>query len=478
MEENHHLNEDENHHIERGGTVGPLQEHQQQHEEQEQAPPPAPPPFTNHTIAQEQSSAYRYESLSQSKSDNTMKQERQQLIKDPPLPPASKEFSMPKQNPQGQFLPSNSFPYFHLTEVDNPEFVKKISNTAKEVNKNHERKREPEAQKRHFSSIEEKEEEEQSESSHRRTKKNLNKEKAFDVAFTAESSIHSLPPAASNNHTKNILTMNESRSFFTADEERRKLHDESSMIPSSSNIASLLVGESTSRANTHHILSPRRKERKDEEMPFLHLRGYADTLPANKNLAHSCNTGLAERNEHSSEKQSRSFDPDPSLQVFDAQQTSKKNLFREYPSMSSGPFHSYYTTSDEDRGKQIASLQFNNAESHDKNISIAKQVSSNKKPDIDPSQMMLLLQGGENTFSLSTKNNSPQEASPCKPKSHEDMNKLIGAFFSSDDITFNVSGGKQEPKKDIVTYKFPLKVRLLVRIQYHDMNKAFLFLFD
>lgn len=461
MEENHHLNEDENHHIERGGTVGPLQEHQQQHEqEQEEAPPPAPPPFTNHTIAQEQSSAYRYESLSQSKSDNTMKQERQQLIKDPPLPPASKEFSMPKQNPQGQFLPSNSFPYFHLTEVDNPEFVRKISNTAKEVNKNHERKREPEAQKRHFSSIEEKEEEEQSESSYRRTRKISNKEKAFDVAFTAESSIHSLPPAASNNHIKNILTMNESRSFFTADEERRKLHDESSMIPSSSNIASLLVGESTSRANTHHILSPRRKERKDEEMPFLHLRGYADTLPANKNLVHSCNTGLAERNEHSSEKQSRSFDPDPSLQVFDAQQTSKKNLFREYPSMSSGPFHSYYTTSDEDRGKQIASLQFNNAESHDKNISIAKQVSSNKKTDIDPSQMMLLLQGGENTFSLSTKNNSPQEASPCKPKSHEDMNKLIGAFFSSDDITFNVSGGKQEPKKDIVTYKFPLKVRI------------------
>ena len=385
----------------------------------------------------------------------------------------------PKQEkPQKPFLPSDSFPYFHLTEVDNPGFARNItSNTANEVDEN-QRKREPEAQKRRqFSSLDEKE---QSESSQKRTKRKPTEEKALNVPFTAESST-TLPPPASSNH-KNILMMNESRrSLFTADEERR----ESSMIPLSTT-ASLLVGESTSRANTHNIHSPRRKERKDEEMPFLQLRGYdEDTLPVNKNLVHSCDTGLAERNEHSSEKESLSFDPDPSLQAFDAQQTNKKNLFREYPTMSSGPFHSY-TTSDEDRAKQIASLQFNNAESHDKDTSIAKQVSSNKKTDIDPSQM-LLLQGGGNTFSLSSKNNSAQEVSACKPmiriESHEDMNKLIDAFFSSDDMrknTFEVSGGKQEPKKDIVTtYKFPLKVRILqVRIQFHDMNIAFLFLFD
>lgn len=471
------LNEDKNH-IERGAG-GPLQEEehqkQQQQEEEEEARPGAPP-FTSTTIAQEQTSAYHDEKIVESACSDDHQQE-QQLKKNPLL--ATKEFSMPKQNkPQGPFLPSNSFPYFNLAEVDNAEFVRNISNTVKEVNKN-ERKREPESQKRQFSSILEKE---QSESSHRRTKKNSNEEKAFDVAFTAESSIQSLPPPASNNHTKNILmTMNESRSFFTADEERR----ESSIIPLSTT-ASLLVGESNSRANTHHIHSPRRKERKDEEMPFLQLRGYDDTRPVNnKNLVHSCNTGLAEWNEHSSEKQSLSFDPDPSLQAFDAKQKNKKRLFREYPTMSSGPFPSY-TTSDGDRGKQIASVHYNNAESHDKDhTSIAKQVSMNKKTVIDPSQT-LLLQGGANTFSLLTRDNSPQEASPCnKPmiiKSHENMNKLIDVFFSSDDMmknTFNVSGGKQEQKKDIVTYKFPLKVRiLLVRILYHDMNIAFLFLFD
>ena len=480
------LNEDKNH-IERG-AVGPLQEeHQKQHQQQqEEEARPGAPPFTSTTIAQEQTSAYHDESLSQSKFENTMKkivesscsydhQQEQQLKKNPL--PATKEFSMPKQKDQGPFLPSNSFPYFNLAEVDNAEFVRNISNTAQEVNKN-ERKREPESQKRQFSSIKEKQE--QSESSHRRTKKNANEEKAFDVAFTAESSIQSLPPPASNNHTKNILmTMNESRSFFTADEERR----ESSIIPLSTT-ASLLVGESNSRANTHHIHSPRRNERKDEEMPFLQLRGYDDTRPVNnKNLVHSCNTGLAEWNEHSSEKQSLSFDPDPSLQAFDAKQKNKKRLFREYPTMSSGPFPSY-TTSDGDRGKQIASVHYNNTESRDEDTSIAKQVSRNKKTVIDPSQT-LLLQGGANTFSLLTRDNSPQEASPCKPmiiKSHENMNKLIDAFFSSDDMmknTFNVSGGKQEQKKDIVTYKFPLKVRiLLVKIQYHDMNIAFLFLFD
>lgn len=480
------LNEDKNH-IERGAVVGPLQEeeHQKQHRQQQQGEEarPGAPPFTSTTIAQEQTSAYHDESLSQSKFENTMKkmivesscsddhQQEQQLKKNPlpaTTPPA-----------QGPFLPSNSFPYFNLAEVDNAEFVRNISNTtAKEVNKN-ERKTEPEAQKRQlFSSIKEKE---QGESSHIRTKKKLNEAKAFDVAFTAESSIQSLPPSASNNHTKNILmTMNESRSFFTADEERR----ESSIIPLSTT-ASLLVGESNSRANTHHIHSPRRKERKDEEMPFLQLRGYDDTRPVNnKNLVHSCNTGLAEWNEHSSEKQSLSFDPDPSLQAFDAKQKSKKRLFREYPTtMSSGPFPSYTTSDDGDRGKQIASVHYNNAESHDKDTSIAKQVSTNKKTVIDPSQT-LLLQGGVNTLSLLTRDNSSQEASPCKPmiiKSHENMNKLIDAFFSSDDMmknTFNVSGGKQEQKKGIVTYKFPLKVRiLLVRIQYHDMNIAFLFLF-
>lgn len=234
----------------------------------------------------------------------------------------------------------------------------------------------------------------------RKKSSNRNKpHKMFDNDFIAQTDTQSFPPIApSNNLNNNILMMTESRFTAPADEEeRRKLHE--SMIPSSSSTTEnlLAVGAENSKTNTYSILPSHRKEGGDEKVKLPFLGGDDDALSAN-NLLHSCSTSLVQRNANSIEK-------------------------------------------------QLLPINKINTQNH-----------------LHSSQVFNAQHEGENTFSLSTRDNSAQESSPCKPKItnyHEEMKKLINDWSSDNMIksTFNVSGGKLEAKKDIVTCKFPMKVR-------------------
>ena len=413
MDKNHHLNENINTILlgrTAGGAADEKNEDQQQegedqkHQQQQETAGATPSSFSNDhtttTITQEQISAYHTQSLSQFKIENTVGN-----IADIGYQEERQEL----KNKNPHHLPPSATQEFSFLSFpkrgEQPQGSSVLqSNPCPDYNMKEDsysvfvrNNSNKEAKDYVEASCEKKSDRS---SHHDDRKKSSNKpHKMFDTDFIAQTDTQSFPPVApSNNLNINILMMTESRFTAPADEEeRRKLHE--SMIPSSSSTTEnlLAVGAENSKTNTYSILPSHRKEGGDEKVKLPFLGGDDDALSAN-NLLHSCSTSLVQRNANSIEK-------------------------------------------------QLLPIDKINTQNH-----------------LHSSQVFNAQYEGENTFSLSTRDNSAQESSPCKPKitnHHEEMKKLINDWSSDNMIksTFNVSGGKLEAKKDIVTYKFPMKVR-------------------